>query len=232
MGYGTRIKALLKEKKISIKEVSKQTGISLNTLYSITKRDSDKVDIGILIKIASFLEIDITELVDSDSMHHIDYLDAINEYDYKQNMLKMNFSNNLNYLIGHYKINLSDLAHALDVHIDNLTKWISGDVLPNQNERKLLEQYFKLEDNSMTEKVILGIFSEKPENETVINAVNNSLSSVHANGKIPSIYFDEKIDDNPLNRALNKLDNGDKDLSEEEIKSIVSFFKHFSDRFK
>ncbi len=44
MGVGMRIKIALREKKMTIKELSIQSGVSLNTLYSITKRDSENVD--------------------------------------------------------------------------------------------------------------------------------------------------------------------------------------------
>ncbi|MDL2294065.1 helix-turn-helix domain-containing protein [Ruminococcaceae bacterium OttesenSCG-928-D13] len=57
MGVGSNIKAVLKEKNMSIKELSKITGISLNTLYSITKRDSTRVDTEILVKIKDALGV-------------------------------------------------------------------------------------------------------------------------------------------------------------------------------
>lgn len=40
MGFGAVLKDILAEKKMSIKELSHITGIPLNTLYSITKRDT------------------------------------------------------------------------------------------------------------------------------------------------------------------------------------------------
>ena len=40
MGVGFRLKLALREKKMTIKELSEETGVSLNTLYSITKRDT------------------------------------------------------------------------------------------------------------------------------------------------------------------------------------------------
>ncbi len=44
MGVGIRLKMALREKKMTIKELSACSSISLNTLYSITKRDSENVD--------------------------------------------------------------------------------------------------------------------------------------------------------------------------------------------
>lgn len=43
MGAGKRLKELIAENNISIKELSKKTDISLNTLYSITKRDPQRI---------------------------------------------------------------------------------------------------------------------------------------------------------------------------------------------
>lgn len=55
MGVGLRLKTALREKKMTIKELSKQSGVSLNTLYSITKRDTENVDDIILNCISSTL---------------------------------------------------------------------------------------------------------------------------------------------------------------------------------
>ena len=57
MGIGKNLKELLKEKNISIKELSELSGISVNTLYSITKRDPKVVNSETIEKIASALEI-------------------------------------------------------------------------------------------------------------------------------------------------------------------------------
>lgn len=67
MGYGTKIKGILKDKKMTIKELSERTGISLNTLYSITKRDSVNVDFKILMSIAKCLNVDLSELLDEET---------------------------------------------------------------------------------------------------------------------------------------------------------------------
>ncbi len=62
MGVGFQLKAILREKGITIKELSDRTGIPVNTLYSITKRDSIRVDKVILKKIADELGISWYEL--------------------------------------------------------------------------------------------------------------------------------------------------------------------------
>lgn len=62
MGLGSEIKAALKERNMTIKELSERTGISLNTLYAITKRDSNNVSMDIVMKIAKELDMDISNL--------------------------------------------------------------------------------------------------------------------------------------------------------------------------
>lgn len=57
MGSGLRLKEILRQKKMTIKQLSKLTGISLNTLYSITKRDSTNIDSAILSIITKSLGI-------------------------------------------------------------------------------------------------------------------------------------------------------------------------------
>ena len=183
MGYGTRIKKLLKDKKISIKELAEQTGISLNTLYSITKRDSENVDFEILVKIALFLEIDITELIDSDSTHYMDYIELISEYDFKQNLRKKIFSNNLNYLIGYNHISLSSLSNDLNISADMISKWITGEVLPTQEERTLLENYFDLKENTLINEVILGMYEECPNNNDIELALLQSFERMGLNSQ-------------------------------------------------
>lgn len=61
MGNGANLKEFLKENKLTIKELSEKTGISLNTLYSITKRDS-AISNSVMQKIAAALNISAKEL--------------------------------------------------------------------------------------------------------------------------------------------------------------------------
>lgn len=57
MGVGKNIKRILAEKEMSIKELHEISGISLNTLYSITKRDSTSINPEILANIATALNV-------------------------------------------------------------------------------------------------------------------------------------------------------------------------------
>ena len=68
MGVGVRLKQVLKEHGMSIKQLSEITGISHNTLYSITKRDSNRVDIDMLQKIADALGVDVNYLLNGQTL--------------------------------------------------------------------------------------------------------------------------------------------------------------------
>lgn len=57
VGIGKRIKLALHEEGLTIKTLSEQSGISINTLYSITKRDSARIDSITLDKIAEALDL-------------------------------------------------------------------------------------------------------------------------------------------------------------------------------
>lgn len=89
MGLGTNLKKILKDKNLTIKELSKKSGVSINTLYSITKRDNDMSRYDIVKKIASALdvtvkdltgyEIDETEIIDYD--HSYSFASSKEEFD-------------------------------------------------------------------------------------------------------------------------------------------------------
>ena len=51
MALGVNLKEILKQKNMTIKDLSKETGISVNTLYSITKRDGRMARFDIIKKI-------------------------------------------------------------------------------------------------------------------------------------------------------------------------------------
>lgn len=65
MGFGTVLKELLAQKNMSIKELSEIAGIPLNTLYSITKRDSTNIRPETLEKIANALGTPSDQIVKS-----------------------------------------------------------------------------------------------------------------------------------------------------------------------
>ena len=63
MGIGLRLKEILRNRKMTIKQLAEITGISINTLYSITKRDTINVDTTTLQKISHALGISMSDLL-------------------------------------------------------------------------------------------------------------------------------------------------------------------------
>lgn len=68
MGFGNRLKEILKERGVTIKELSEMSGISINTLYSITKRDTQAPASDTIRKIADALGVDEADLLTLDDI--------------------------------------------------------------------------------------------------------------------------------------------------------------------
>lgn len=66
MGTGQRIKELTKERGITLKELAEKSGVSYNTIYSITKRDSNRVQGEILQRVSAALDVSPSELIGTD----------------------------------------------------------------------------------------------------------------------------------------------------------------------
>lgn len=66
MGIGNRLKQTIKDKKMTVKQLAEQTGIPVNTLYSIIKRDSDRVRAETIQVLANALDVTPTYLIGYD----------------------------------------------------------------------------------------------------------------------------------------------------------------------
>lgn len=77
MGVGFRIKAVLREQKMTIKQLSELANIPLNTLYSITKRDSERVDDIIINRIATTFALPESFFL---ALPPFDDLDSLSKY--------------------------------------------------------------------------------------------------------------------------------------------------------
>lgn len=58
MGIGKNLKSLAKEKNMTLKEIAKKAGVSVNTLYTITDRDPESIRSSTLEKISEALDIE------------------------------------------------------------------------------------------------------------------------------------------------------------------------------
>lgn len=63
MAIGKRIEDLARERKINLKELSRQANVSYNTLYAIVKRNNDSVRPDILQSVAKALNVSVDELL-------------------------------------------------------------------------------------------------------------------------------------------------------------------------
>lgn len=79
MGIGTNMKRLLALKKMTIKELAEKTNIPLNTLYSLTRRDSDTTRSDYLRAIANALNVGIEELVSIQAVQVIHGLSVLDQ---------------------------------------------------------------------------------------------------------------------------------------------------------
>ena len=73
MGIGVNLKIALKEYDLTVAELSRETGVSTNTLYAMIRRDNQKIDPEMLKKICDNSEITVYDLLD-------DYEDYIAKY--------------------------------------------------------------------------------------------------------------------------------------------------------
>lgn len=81
MGVGRQIKKILDEKGVTIKDLALMSGVSLNTLYSITKRDSNNVGTDVLQRLTSSLAVNPHEIlgINEDIPKELLYRDNIGE---------------------------------------------------------------------------------------------------------------------------------------------------------
>ena len=89
MGFGEKLGNLLKNKRMTVAELSKLTGISSSTLYAIIRRDSDNVNLSAVQKISSVLNVPVETLITSSekaslgdifNMFSGDYIDTDIDY--------------------------------------------------------------------------------------------------------------------------------------------------------
>ena len=62
MGLGKNIKAITKNKGITLVELSKRSGVSLNTIHMLTRDDPDNATMRTIDRLAEALEVDVRTL--------------------------------------------------------------------------------------------------------------------------------------------------------------------------
>ena len=67
MGIGKRLEELMEKKGINTNELARLIGVAPTTLYSMIKRDSNRVDIDLVIKIAHALGMTADEFLSAEA---------------------------------------------------------------------------------------------------------------------------------------------------------------------
>ncbi len=67
MGIGARLVELMEKRKINTNELANMIGVPPTTLYSMIKRDSNRVDIDLIIKISHALGMTADEFLSGES---------------------------------------------------------------------------------------------------------------------------------------------------------------------
>ena len=74
MGFGANVKAMAKERGISLRSLAGKAGIQYNTLYSIVRRDSENVSWSNAEKIAAALNVPVSVLDPSSKIKKSSFL--------------------------------------------------------------------------------------------------------------------------------------------------------------
>lgn len=118
MGVGLRLKQILRRREMTIKQLAEEAGIPLNTLYSITKRDSERVDSVILYRIAEVLG------VSEDELHGV----------------SVDYAKNLKLAREWRKFSQKDLADKMGIPVARIQQYESGERKPSK------ETWFSIAD--------------------------------------------------------------------------------------
>lgn len=133
MGFGYVVKELLRTREMTIKQLAEKANIPVNTLYSITKRDSIRVDPVIAARVCDALNVSIAELLSlqpsidtPENRQSIEtgltaFLEAADEYARKERIRKESIKKawraaeekegrplTFDEAMEHYKVNVSD----------------------------------------------------------------------------------------------------------------------------
>ena len=92
MGFGARLKEILEQRQKTIAWLSEQTGISKNSLYTITKRDNTTPRLEAIKKIAKALDVPIAFLMLEDDVLN-EYIDEQTSSHYTNHISNINSSN-------------------------------------------------------------------------------------------------------------------------------------------
>lgn len=164
MGVGLRMKAALRERKMTIKDLASKADIPLNTLYSISKRDSERVDRVILQRIADALDVSVeylsgeVETKGTISLQNALLLNKIFEWAEADNISNEDLCKQLGlpfdewhrwieYSSLSYLNYLPQIANILNVPLNTFQKVLNHAYFDNDKEESLLIAFRQLNAN-------------------------------------------------------------------------------------
>lgn len=188
MGFGFVVKEILRSREMTIKQLAEEAKIPVNTLYSITKRDSVRVDPVIAVRVCEALkltseellalqpEIDTPENRQSIESGLAAFLEAADEYERKSRIRKESIkkawraaeekegrSLTFDEAMEHYKVNVSYLNRVK-------TAFEKLNVIGQQIAAERIEELTKVNDYTMpviresTRKRINKPQTDEPQN--------------------------------------------------------------------
>lgn len=157
MGAGTRLKKILEEKNVSIKDLSIMSGVSINTLYGITKRDNDTINSNILNRISDSLNVPAQYILGLDGYAdpYVDFGYALGEdvKDTPDGLLLASIE-----LLRHLTTEGRVLVYEYAKQLEKQQKYLDKDYLES-NEK--YQKWFDLESEELKKMYQENIISEE-----------------------------------------------------------------------
>lgn len=137
MGIKNRLVELMKEQGTNANDLAQKINATPSTIYSIIARDSNRIDIDLILKIAHALGVTADELL-QDELSSDDRMSPYNPEISQRAIL----SENLKRIIQGTGKDIKTIASEIGIDRSVLNRWVNGKSLPNLNGLRLLADYF------------------------------------------------------------------------------------------
>lgn len=219
MGIGANIKFLLRENNKTVKWLSAKSGISINTLYNITRKDNCRVHPDRLELISNCFNIPVKELI-SDSLIPDKLQSVSTDFDISKSAQEFRRINEITTdVIVKFAVN-REFELSLKNKEKEIHAWINGPslTLPKEAILSIVER------KKLELKLIRNFFKLTPQNqEFILQSINILLSNQNSLSPDQSGHF--KSYPSPQENDNLKLDN-----SPEESITENNLFKTIDDK--
>lgn len=137
MGIKNRLVELMEDKGTNANELAQKINVSPSTIYSIMQRDSNRIDIDLILKISHALGVTADELLQ-------DELDGFNDYDVRisEDEQVISFARNITVQFDYTGKDLKTIGRELHIDPLVLNSWREGKSIPNIRTLRRLTNYF------------------------------------------------------------------------------------------